>query len=154
EDFLLNVKQGHCERFAAGLALMLQSVGVPTRLVKGYRGAEHQENGVYHVLQSHAHSWVEALVERPTAGGKTERFWLTLDPTPATEALVDEGFSWARWWSEAWNDLGSFWKNFILDYNADQQTRALLELWQRLRRGQGLARAGMLLAAVGVLGVV
>ena len=39
-DFLINVKQGHCERFAAALALSLRGLGIPTRVVKGYRGAE------------------------------------------------------------------------------------------------------------------
>ena len=37
-DFLVNVKQGHCERFASALALMLRSQGIPSRVVVGFRG--------------------------------------------------------------------------------------------------------------------
>ena len=67
EDFLRNVKQGHCERFATGLTLMLRSAGIPCRLVVGFRGADAKnslepDNGWYVVRQSHAHAWVEALV--------------------------------------------------------------------------------------------
>ena len=32
-DFLFHVKQGHCERYATALALMLRSVGIPARVV-------------------------------------------------------------------------------------------------------------------------
>ena len=46
-DFLVNVKAGHCERFASALALMLRSQGVPSRVVVGFRGAADQGNGVY-----------------------------------------------------------------------------------------------------------
>ena len=37
-DFLVNVREGHCERFASGLALSLRSLGIPARMVKGVRG--------------------------------------------------------------------------------------------------------------------
>ena len=61
-DFLFNTRQGHCERFAAALALMLRSVGIPARVVKGYRGCDHLGDGEYVVRHSHAHAWVEILV--------------------------------------------------------------------------------------------
>src|SRR5262249_13309122 len=61
-DFLRNVKQGHCERFSSALALMLRSHGIPTRIVKGYRGIDDVGGGRYLIRQNHAHSWVEALV--------------------------------------------------------------------------------------------
>src|SRR5204862_4932489 len=61
-DFLINVKEGHCERYASGLVLMLRSIGIPARLVKGFHGLEKDERGDFHVRFSHAHSWVETLV--------------------------------------------------------------------------------------------
>ncbi len=61
-DFLLNVKEGHCERFAGGLNLMLRSLGIPARVIKGYRGVEPLEEGRYLVRQRQAHSWVQALM--------------------------------------------------------------------------------------------
>src|SRR5262249_2430146 len=52
-DFLLNVREGACERFASALALMLRSQGVPARVIKGYRGAERTSTpGGYQVRQS------------------------------------------------------------------------------------------------------
>ena len=69
-DFLINTRQGHCERFAAALALMLRWVRIPARVVKGYRGCESQGHGKYVVRHSHAHAWVEMLAPRsPTTNG-------------------------------------------------------------------------------------
>src|SRR5262249_35005559 len=66
EDFLVNVKEGHCERFATALALMLRSCGIPTRLVVGFRGLDPLGDGHYVLRQSHSHSWVETMMVRHT----------------------------------------------------------------------------------------
>lgn len=89
-DFLRNVRDGHCERFASGLALTLRSLGIPARVVKGFRGLEATGDGVYIVRNYHAHSWVEVLVPRRDPGlapGNPRGMaleWLVLDPTPPT----------------------------------------------------------------------
>ena len=89
-DFLVNVREGHCERFASGLALSLRSLGIPARMVKGFRGLEEKEEGLYVVRNYHAHSWVEALVPRRDPGLSANNprgmawEWLILDPTPPT----------------------------------------------------------------------
>lgn len=89
-DFLRNVREGHCERFASGLALTLRSLGIPARVVKGFRGLEEKDEGIYAVRNYHAHSWVEALVPRRDPGlaaGNRRGMaweWLVLDPTPPT----------------------------------------------------------------------
>ena len=124
EDFLRNSKRGHCERFAAGLALMLRSCGIPSRVVLGFRGAESVGEGQYVVRHSHAHSWVEALVSR----GGHERRWLTLDPTPATETLVGGPAALSR---SGRFQLVEWWKNYILDYNPSQQSEATAALGQK-----------------------
>jgi hypothetical protein len=73
-DFLLRDRSGHCEYFASGLVLLARSVGVPARVVTGYRVAEYNALGGYHVVRErNAHAWVEAWIE-----GK----WVTRDPTP------------------------------------------------------------------------
>jgi transglutaminase-like putative cysteine protease len=149
EDFLLNVKQGHCSRFAAALALMLRSLGVPARVVKGYRGAESQGDGLYFVRFSQAHSWVEVLV--PARGGGTWQ-WLTLDPTPPLPTTTAEAFSWARWLSDTWSSGQALWKNFILEYNSDQQGQSATQLWARLTGPATLRTLGSTLG-VAILGV-
>lgn len=74
EDFVFNRKQGHCEYFASALALMLRGVGIPARLISGFKGAEYNDKTRnLEVRALHAHAWVEAYVD----GG-----WVTLDPTP------------------------------------------------------------------------
>jgi len=91
-DFLKNTKRGHCERFASGLALMLRSVGVPARVVKGFRGCESTETGSYVIRNYHAHSWVEALVPKfeNAPVRRVSWDWLTLEPTPGDSAVFTE----------------------------------------------------------------
>jgi hypothetical protein len=145
-DFLTNVKQGHCERYATALALMLRSLGIPARVIKGFRGAEGQGDGTYLVRHSHAHAWVEALVPRP--GGRPGEYdWLTLDPTPGGDGPAAPSFSLARWWEDSLSRGQQFWHDLIVDYNANHQA----ELWEGLspgRRGRRLlTRLGVALAA-------
>src|SRR5262249_11661352 len=40
EDFVTLHPQGHCEFFAGSLALMLRSVGIPSRIIVGFKGGE------------------------------------------------------------------------------------------------------------------
>lgn len=123
EDFLINSKIGHCNRFATALVLMLRSVGIPARIVLGYQGYETEGNGVYEVLQCHAHAWVEALIQRNT-GGKTTWNWLTLNPTPQSDDQGEGGMTWSQWLEAIRTNVGSFFRFLIVDYDADQQGRA------------------------------
>ena len=68
EDFLLNTKAGHCQRFATALTLMLRSQGIPAQMVIGYHGCEGRGDGWYDVREDQAHAWVEALVPAPGDG--------------------------------------------------------------------------------------
>lgn len=125
EDFVLNTKVGHCTRFATALSLMLRAVGVPTRIVLGYRGYETTGDGQYEILQCHAHSWVEAMIVRPPTRPEESRWrWLTLDPTPQTEDVGGEEFSFGQWWEFTRQQFGTLFKNFVIEYDADQQERA------------------------------
>jgi hypothetical protein len=169
-DFLRNVKEGHCQRFAGALALMLRSQGIPTRVVLGFRGAEHLGEGRYIVRQSHAHAWVEALVplekECPevlgasAAGllgspggwspflaaaafvpGRPREHWLTLDPTPARGDDTNPDFTLAGFWQGTYTQLRQLWLAFVVDFNPDNQRFALLSLWEWLAPGERLAAA-------------
>jgi transglutaminase-like putative cysteine protease len=138
EDFLCNVKRGFCEHFATGLALMLRSVGIPSRVVNGFRGAEPAQDedgprpGWYVIRHSHAHSWVEALVPRPGAGGAGDACWLTLDPTPAAGAEAVGDLTWEQWWLWAQDKVQDLWRGLIIDYTQERQTRAAVNVWGRL----------------------
>ena len=136
-DFLLNVKKGHCERYASGLVLMLRSLGIPSRVIKGFRGCNYSDNGSYVIRNNQAHSWVEVLVPQLSADGTFRQDivsgrpifdWLTLDPTPDTELLENQKFSILRMIAESIDRAKAFWRDMIVDYNADQQS----EFWYKL----------------------
>jgi len=75
-DFLFLHKSGHCEYFATAQAVLMRSIGIPCRLVNGFRQGEYNNwSGHFVVRQSDAHSWVEGYFG--PAG------WIEFDPTPS-----------------------------------------------------------------------
>lgn len=81
EAFLLEAKSGHCEYFSSAMAIMLRTLGIPTRNVTGFVGGRFNPYGRYYALrQGDAHSWVEVYIEG--------RGWVTVDPTPPGRAQV------------------------------------------------------------------
>lgn len=115
-DFLFSVKQGHCEYFASAFALLARVIGIPARVVGGYRVFEKNPLGDYWIVRErNAHTWVELWI-----GGR----WQTWDPTPAGElgstmqgqtptlaALLDlGGTAWAAFLSwldrRTWTEMG------------------------------------------------
>ncbi len=74
-EFLLRDRHGHCEYFASAMALLSRALGVPARVVGGYRVLERNDVGDYYIVRERdAHAWVEAWL--PGKG------WLSYDPTP------------------------------------------------------------------------
>jgi transglutaminase-like putative cysteine protease len=125
-DFLFNVKEGHCERYAGGLTLMLRSLGIPARAVKGYLGAEPQDRGLHVIRQNMAHSWVQVLV--PGEEADTWK-WLTLDPTPSTTATGRSLFPFLDWlWTRVQNP-NFIWKSMVMDYNTEKQRETVQQVW-------------------------
>jgi hypothetical protein len=122
-DFLLNVKEGHCERFAGALALALRSLGIPARVIKGYAGASEEEEGKYVVRLDQAHSWVQVLIQ-----DEGQWYWLTLDPTPGQGEAANPLATWLNWLSSL--DAEQLWRRFLLNYNGDAQASAAYYVWQ------------------------
>ncbi|MGH9537184.1 MAG: DUF3488 and transglutaminase-like domain-containing protein, partial [Terriglobales bacterium] len=57
-NFLFERKQGHCEYFASSMAVMLRTLGIPSRVVNGFRSGEFNDlTSQYVVRASNAHSW-------------------------------------------------------------------------------------------------
>jgi transglutaminase-like putative cysteine protease len=89
DQFLFNDKKGICEIFASSEAVMLRTLGIPTRLVGGYSsGSYNVITGYYEVHASDAHAWVEVYF--PQYG------WVPFDPTPGFDA-TPETQNPARW---------------------------------------------------------
>lgn len=120
EDFLINRKSGHCEYYASALALMLRAVGIPARLVTGFKGAEFfRGNNYYEVQQRHAHAWVEAYVSGQ---------WLVLDATPGErEESVKNFASRDNLWNSARSSLSAFWSNYVVSMSYSRQKESLYD---------------------------
>lgn len=118
--FLDDVQEGHCEYFASGLAVMLRTRGVPSRVVNGFAGADWNAPGAYWIVrQMHAHSWVEVWFP--------EQGWVLFDPTPEREGGVQQSAELTLIGRlRAWSDVGSVaWSRVMLDYGLDTQARGL-----------------------------
>jgi transglutaminase-like putative cysteine protease len=109
--FLFERKRGHCEYFAASMAVMLRSLHIPSRMVTGFRTGEFNDlTGQYVVRASNAHSWVEAYF--PGNG------WISFDPTPAGNLPTRSGWSRIQLYVDA---AASFWREWIINYDAEHQ---------------------------------
>lgn len=62
-DFLNVERRGHCEYFASAMTLLARAVGVPARVVAGYRVAEQSPFGGYWIVrEKNAHAWTEVYL--------------------------------------------------------------------------------------------
>ena len=74
-DFLQTTKTGFCQQYASAMAIMLRTLGYPTRVAVGFTSGDRSDaDGLWHVTTDNAHAWVEVLF--PTYG------WLAFEPTP------------------------------------------------------------------------
>lgn len=86
-DFLLSRKEGHCEYFASAMTLLARSVGVPARMVSGYRVTERNPlTGDWLVRERNAHAWTEVWL--PGSG------WRTVEATAAGELPMASRTPW------------------------------------------------------------
>jgi transglutaminase-like putative cysteine protease len=110
--FLFVRKKGHCEYFASAMAVMLRSLGIPSRVVTGFlSGVYNPMTGWQVVRASDAHSWVEAWLPR--------RGWVTFDPTPVDTSPVSAGM-----WNRASLLLDAadlFWQDWVVGYDFERQ---------------------------------
>nr|AYC79383.1 hypothetical protein [uncultured bacterium] len=110
-NFLFDRKQGHCEYFASSMAVMLRTIGIPSRVVNGFRSDEFNDvTGNYIVRAKDAHSWVEAYF--PRYG------WQTFDPTPAGNAGPPQGWGRVALYMDA---MASFWRDWVISYDSSNQ---------------------------------
>ncbi|WP_027346196.1 transglutaminase TgpA family protein [Hamadaea tsunoensis] len=89
-DFLHN-KTGFCEQYAAALAWMVRTAGIPARVAFGFtRGSNvRTENGqnVYQLTNRNLHAWTEVYFE---GFG-----WVPFDATPSTYVAGSVASDWA-----------------------------------------------------------
>jgi|GEM_PF-3132554 len=71
--FLFVTKAGYCDYFASAMAVLLRTVGIPSRVVAGYATGQAQGDATYLVQDANAHSWTEVYF--PDYG------WIPFDAT-------------------------------------------------------------------------
>ena len=112
-NFLFVRRRGHCEYFASSMAVMLRSIGIPSRIVNGFSGGEFNDlTSQYVIRASDAHSWVEAYI--PGEG------WMTFDPTPPSGAGTTAQWSRLMLYIDA---ASSFWREWVVNYDLGHQIR-------------------------------
>jgi protein-glutamine gamma-glutamyltransferase len=110
-NFLFERKRGHCEYFASSMAVMLRTLGIPSRVVNGFRSDEFNDlTGNYVIRAKDAHAWVEAYF--PNYG------WRTFDPTPGGSANIPQGWGRLALYVDA---MASFWREWIVSYDTSHQ---------------------------------
>jgi hypothetical protein len=120
EVFLFEARSGHCEYFSTAMAVMLRTLGVPTRNVTGFVGGRYNAFGGYYAIrQGDAHSWLEVNLDG---------VWTTYDPTPAArmEAVSESWFDDIRAFFDA---VRSRWSEDVVGYDIESQLAGLRRLW-------------------------
>ncbi|WP_330949521.1 transglutaminase TgpA family protein [Virgibacillus sp. MG-45] len=89
DQFLFDSQLGYCDNYSTSMVVMLRTLGIPARWVKGFTSGERIERGastgkefdVYEVTNKNAHSWVEVYF--PKVG------WVPFEPTQGFSNLAE-----------------------------------------------------------------
>jgi len=140
-NFLFERRQGHCEYFASSMAVMLRTLGIPSRVVNGFAGGEFNDiSSEYVIRASEAHSWVEAFI--PGQG------WAEFDPTPASSLVPPQTNRFMLYMDAA----ASFWREWIVNYDIGHQLRLSQDASRGSRELVARAQAWMKSHYDGLLG--
>ncbi|MCH2107860.1 MAG: transglutaminaseTgpA domain-containing protein [Polyangiaceae bacterium] len=148
EDFLFQTKRGHCEFFSTSMAILLRTLGVPTRNVTGYVGGTYNRFGeFYAVRQGDAHSWVEVYL--PKVG------WTRFDPTPPAavgDALASRGvWNLMRDMMEA---AAEGWDQNVVGFNLQKQLAIVRSFRQSTQKAKNRVKSFPLSTNWRLLGLV
>lgn len=127
DHFLFISKRGHCEFYSTAMAVLLRSLGIPTRNVTGFIGGTYNRFArTYSVRQGDAHSWVEVHLEG--------RGWTRFDPTPpsnsAPQSEINGLVATLRDMVEA---ASQRWSRHVVGYDLKQQVSILHKVRERYR---------------------
>jgi hypothetical protein len=121
--FLFQRKEGHCEYFASAMAVMLRTLGIPARIVNGFRTGEYNDlTGSYIIRGRDAHTWVEVYVPGYA--------WVAFDPTPADANLVPGSMHRMLLYLDA---MREFWREWVINYDFLHQRTLTVSALQRGR---------------------
>ncbi len=122
EHFLFRSKRGNCEFFASSTALLLRLMGIPARIVGGFKGfIKNEYGGYYLVTNSMAHVWVEAYLK-----GR----WVRVDTTPPYISPALRHISKFQLLRDA---IVSFWYENVIDFSAQKQVSLFRSLFKDIK---------------------
>jgi hypothetical protein len=110
---------------------MLRSQGIPARLVVGFNTDEFNNVGGYFVArQSHAHAWVEALVDAKWLNPNelhyspqpADQYWMRLDATPGGGGSSESAVGRV---SNVLDLAQDMWTSYVVDADASDRRREL-----------------------------
>ena len=140
DEFWFDRRQGFCEHFAVSFVVMMRAMGVPSRLVTGYQGAELPDADGWRVVrQSHAHAWAEYWQAGkgwqradPTAAVAPDRVSasrpLTSAPGLVGNALNNMNPELAIQLRRAWELIDNRWNQWVMSYSRSTQFNLLKTL--------------------------
>jgi len=119
DSFLLDTKVGYCVHFASSFALSARMIGIPSRIVTGYKADRKNAIENYLVItEADAHAWVELYLK--------DRGWVRFEPTSTAQHFIlshDRGLS--NSYSQT-SELGRLLKKVNLYY---MYTRHIITTW-------------------------
>jgi hypothetical protein len=127
EDFIVNLKTGLCQSYAAALVTLLRQSGIPSRIIVGFMPVQWNKLGKHFIVrQSDAHAWVEARFSREQLMGtelepwleSAPYYWVRFDPTPG----VDDGQRGIVESNRSLEFAEKLWEDYVA--NADKMDQA------------------------------
>lgn len=136
DSFLLEGKTGYCVHFAASFATAARMIGIPSRIVTGYKAS--RKNGIENYLivtQADAHAWVELYLDK--------QGWVRFEPTATASRVINvsnetlsntytQAYLQQSWWQKSFEQLNLYYlytrhviSTWILQYDRFKQTKLL-----------------------------
>lgn len=141
DQFLFRDKKGHCEVFATATALVLRNLGVPTRLVSGFRISRWSSGDVLTVRMSDAHAWVEYY--QPQKG------WIPIDPTPRVLYVP----SFKNWVLDIYDWVSGKWYQYVLSYGDTRESTLFYQMPQWIEGFKKIKKTGLIIFSIGLISV-
>lgn len=124
EDFLFKRKEGHCEYFSSAMAILLRHLGIPARVVNGFKRGDFNPTGGYYIVrEKEAHSWTEVYVK-----GKG---WVAFDPTPSISTSYRRNFFVAI--RDIWDAVQFWWDRNFVTFSPQKQITIYFGLYESVR---------------------
>lgn len=141
DQFLFETRIGFCEHYASSFTTLMRAAGIPARVVIGYQGGtQNPFNDYFSVRQSDAHAWSEVWLQ--------DKGWIRVDPTaaiapnrvernlaaalPANESIplhIRMNVGLIRQLRFYWDAIDNGWKQWVIGYDTQQQTKFLQQLF-------------------------